>query len=450
VKFAALGQSTSGCGSGYPQGLDYRVIVTRDSGQSATIPVKDTGPWNIDDNYWDPPNDGSFPRPRRLFADLPRGTPESQAAFYDHYNNVSNCKNLDNSLSGHSGGADQFGRCVLNPSGIDLSVAAAAQIGMPGSEWVTVSFLWEPLGSGFLAYPYGFRGGVYTASGEFTGDNKAEVVTGADQGGGPQVRVFKAQGVPIGGWFAYPTGFGGGVRVGTARIGSSDQVVTGAGPSGGPQVRTFRADGTATGGFFAYATGFTGGIYVAGGNTDGAAGDEIVTGAGQGGGPHVRIFKPDGTPIGGFFAYASGFSGGARVATGDVDGDGKDEIITGAGPGGGPHVRIFRQDGTPIGGFFAYPDGFAGGVYVSSVRSPDGKTDWIVTGAGEGGGTQVRVFKLDGTPVGGFFASNDTNGVRVAGGSYNGDTLGQIAFSEGPGTVPLVGFRRVDGGLFFP
>lgn len=149
AKFAALKNQTVlndfGCPAGYRLDLDYRVVVTRDGGQSATIPVKEVGPWNLDDNYWAGPGSA---RPRRRFTDLPRGVPEAQAAFYNGYNTVPNCTSLSTGQpSGKAGGADQFGRCVLNPAGIDLSVEAAKALGLGNLEnaWVTVSFLWEPL-----------------------------------------------------------------------------------------------------------------------------------------------------------------------------------------------------------------------------------------------------------------------------------------------------------------
>jgi hypothetical protein len=149
AKFAALKNqgilNDFGCPAGYRLDLDYRVVVTRDTGQTATLPVKEVGPWNLDDNYWAGP--GST-RPRRRYTDLPRGVPEAQAAFYNDYNTVPNCISLSTGQgSGKADGADQFGRCVLNPAGIDLSLEAAKQLGLGNLEnaWVTVSFMWEPL-----------------------------------------------------------------------------------------------------------------------------------------------------------------------------------------------------------------------------------------------------------------------------------------------------------------
>jgi hypothetical protein len=307
----------------------------------------------------------------------------------------------------------------------------------------------------FLAYPSGFRGGAYVAAGEFTGDWVSEVVTGAGPGGGPAVGLYRDTGVPLGGFYAFPPGFSGGVRVAAGRVepGGPENIVAAAGPGGGPAVEVFHSDGRNVSGFYAYDPRFAGGVYVAAGNTNRLVNDEIVTGAGAGGGPHVRIFTSTGTALGGFFAYPPNFGGGVRVAVGDVDGDGVAEIITGAGPGGGPHVRVFKADGTPIGGFMAYDPGFKGGVYVGTVKSPDGKTDWIVTGAGEGGGTHVRVFDFHGNVgANGFMYGppGDTSGVRVAGGACNAQVPGQVVVMEGPGSVPMVGFRRLDGPAFFP
>lgn len=73
----------------------------------------------------------------------------------------------------------------------------------------------------------------------------------------------------------------------------------------------------------------------------------VVTGAGAGGGPHVRVLDPTtGTEILGFYAYDIGFAGGVRVATADVNNDGVPDILTAAGAGGGPHVRVF--DGASV------------------------------------------------------------------------------------------------------
>ena len=84
-----------------------------------------------------------------------------------------------------------------------------------------------------------------------------------------------------------------------------------------------------------------------------AAAQKLATGSGPGASPAVRVFDASGTDTS-FFAYDLPFPGGVRVALGDVTGDGVLDIITGAGPRGGPHVRVWNgTDLTEAGGFFA-------------------------------------------------------------------------------------------------
>lgn len=68
------------------------------------------------------------------------------------------------------------------------------------------------------------------------------------------------------------------------------------------------------------------------------------------------------------------------MAVGDLDGDGRAEIIAASGPGGGPQVRIFNRNGRLISnGFFAYGESDRSGVLVSTADIDfDGK-DEIVT-----------------------------------------------------------------------
>src|SRR5207244_1839112 len=132
-------------------------------------------------------------------------------------------------------------------------------------------------------------------------------------------------------------GGGGGSTGGTAGKGYAV-----AAASGEPRVWLYNADGTLKRTFLAYDAGFQSGVHVATADVNGDGVLDVITGAGSGGGPHVKIFDgATGDVIASFFAYDPGFRGGVNVAAGDVNGDGKADIITGAGPGGGPHVKVF-------------------------------------------------------------------------------------------------------------
>jgi hypothetical protein len=141
---------------------------------------------------------------------------------------------------------------------------------------------------------------------------------------------------------AYSPGFAGGVRVAVARLNGASQpasIVTGAGPGGGPHVRIFNGGGGSLGpGFMAYDPAFTGGVYVAGGDVTGDGTAEVVTGAGETGGAHVRILNANGNDVrAGYMAFETGNDHGARVAVG---GFGARGIVAGAGQGSAPTVRV--------------------------------------------------------------------------------------------------------------
>jgi hypothetical protein len=119
--FAALpsrrGLSTKGTG-------DFTVrVCAASTSRCAYAPVWDVGPWNTRDDYWN--------EARENWPDLPRGTPEAQAAYTDGYN----------------GGKDQFGRQVQNPAGIDLADGTFWDaLLLTDNAWVTVTYLWTGTG----------------------------------------------------------------------------------------------------------------------------------------------------------------------------------------------------------------------------------------------------------------------------------------------------------------
>ncbi len=223
--------------------------------------------------------------------------------------------------------------------------------------------------------------------------------------------------------------FKGGASVAVGNFGNGATIVTGAGPGGGPHVKIMNDAGLVINQFFPYPAAFKGGVHIAAGDIDGDGIDEIITGAGSGGTPHVRIISANGVPRGSFFAYPMAFKGGVQVAAGDIDGDGKAEIITGAGPGGSPHVRVFKADGTPISGFFPYAKTFKGGVNVAVKPATNSSSARIVTAAGISGGPQIRTFDILGNSEASFFAYDEAfrGGAKVAVLSTPGSDIFSIA-----------------------
>jgi hypothetical protein len=265
------------------------------------------------------------------------------------------------------------------------------------------------------------------------------IAVGSDPGGDPRVRVYDAAtGALKYDFLAFDVNFHGGVRVAVGDLNGdgTDDIICGAGPGGGPVVRAYDGrTGVVYQSFMAYDSHFTGGVYVAVGDVTGSGHADIVTGAGPTGGPHVEVW--DGlsfAKLSQFYAYDPRFTGGVRVAAGDVDGDHHADVITGAGPGGGPHVRVYSgADHHLITQYYAYDATYTGGVYVAAGDiTGTGRAD-VITGAGTWGATLVHVFHgTDGQKKFEFRAGDDPRSpasVRVAVADFNQDGHADVVTS---------------------
>lgn len=229
-------------------------------------------------------------------------------------------------------------------------------------------------------YP-GFSGGLFVAAADFTRDGRADLIVAPDQGvlpgtsiAPPLLLLDAATSVVLGAGWPYGPEFSGGVRLATGDVNGDGvtDLITVPGPGSKAQVQVLSGmGGGLISAFLAFDSAYTGGAFVAAGdvNADGRA--DLVVGAGDGLGARVRLFDSSAfgvaPPALTEFAAYPGFTGPVRVAILDINRDGRPDLLTGPGGGSEPRAKAFSAaTGEEFGSALVYDPAFLGGFFLGA------------------------------------------------------------------------------------
>ncbi len=278
------------------------------------------------------------------------------------------------------------------------------------------------------------------------------IAIGSDAGTPARVRVLSATTGAVLGDFSPFGGYTGGVRVAVADItgdGVDDIIIATAGTVG--LVTAIDGRTGASLGTLAPFGNVPSGLVLATGDLDGDGRADLIIGTETGGSRVTGFSGRTGASLGTIDLFP-GSTGGVRLALGDVTGDGRTDIAIGAGPGGNGFVQVFDgATGARLGSFFSHP-GFAGEVNLAlGDLDGDGRAEVITAAQLGASGTQVRAFTPQGRIVRSFVAptgigstvgfgrtdliavvANQTPPVSAA--DLNGDRVAEILLGGVPGT----------------
>lgn len=253
----------------------------------------------------------------------------------------------------------------------------------------------------------------------------------------PELRIFDVQNLNLEKNFTISEhGFNGVYSLAIADLGGDriDEILVGAPAEEKPWVKIYRGDGSLVNEFLAYGENFRGGVNVAAGDLDNDSKDEIITGAGFGGGPHVRVFDGYGNPkiSSGFFAFDKNSRNGVKVAAGDINGDGQVEVIAGSGPDQKAQIKIFDKNGKFLFEIFPKNINEWSGVNAASGDVDHDQIDEIIVAPGWGSSSIIQIWKRD-KLFNEFLAysENFRGGVNVATGDLENDGQSEILVGAG-------------------
>jgi hypothetical protein len=312
--------------------------------------------------------------------------------------------------------------------------------------------------AGFWPYDPTAQVGVRVATADLSGDGKAEILA-VRTVGETDVSVFgTAGGKPIRTYETFGSDAVGGVSIATGDVlgDPRPELVAAANTAAGVQVKVIDTQsGAVAASLLPYAAAAVAPPQVAVADVNGDGRADIIVLAQLADGTQVKVLDADGSQLDSFYVLEPGIVPGASLAAGDLNGDGKAEIVIGGGPTTAPwppvtngpdqRVVVYHGDGTVVGGFSAYPGVFQGGVRVALADvNGDGRPD-MITAPGPGTAPEIGIYSQkwlngqdQGTRLSHFLAyeSSFSGGVNVAAGYWSGKA--EIVVAPGPGRPPEV------------
>jgi len=279
-----------------------------------------------------------------------------------------------------------------------------------------------------------FAGALRLILSDVDADKKKELVVGYGGPGDSVIKVFRYSGEVLAEWRPFAAGFNGEISLtaGDLNGDGKEEIIVGAGAGGGPHVRVFDGQGNVLpgGSFWAREKEYRSGLEVAVGDVNGDGKKEIIVASLDGKNSLIKFFDQTGKSVSKGFAVAMEENSlePTRLAALDLGFDGIEEVLVAFGAGNEPKVQIYRQNGSVIKSFYAYQKAFGGGVNLIALKRKG--QNMIITGAGYSGGPHVRFFDSFGQPFGpaGFFTYNAgmRGGVNVGYGDVDGDGTAEL------------------------
>ncbi len=242
----------------------------------------------------------------------------------------------------------------------------------------------------------GYTGSVRVATGDLNGDSIPDLVTTVGPGGPPHIRAFDGQtGALLASFYAYDASLRSGLSVTTGDINGDGraEIIVCPAENAPAHVKVFSVSGQVRASYYAFAPGFVGGGTVAAGDVDGDGRAEIMVAAGHGGHGNIAVFGgPALTRLSSFYAFGPTFGADVSITAGDFNGDGDAEVAVGMGVGAPPIVSVFAPlDPTPLLTFRAYAPGYQGGISLATVDSGRGHEE-LVTASSIAAAPDLRLF----------------------------------------------------------